>query len=73
MKAKIEFAQQYLDGQAARAPLASFLPGYTGMSPQEQMHADLERRAPAIQAQRAAVAQRQAEDDDVVDAEIVDD
>jgi hypothetical protein len=43
------------------------------MSPQEQMHADLERRAPAIQAQRAAVAQRQAEDDDMVDAEIVDD
>jgi hypothetical protein len=37
------------------------------------MHADLERRAPALQAQRAAVAQRQAEDDDVVDAEIVDD
>ena len=47
--------------------------GYATMSPAEQASADLERRRAQIQAQQVAIdAAREDQDDDVVDAEIID-
>jgi hypothetical protein len=67
--AEIRVAQRQL---AAQAPvtLPALPADYATLPPAQQARADLERRA-AIQAQRAAI-QRQAEDDDIPEAEIVD-
>jgi len=53
-------------------PLPALPADYATMTPNQQMRADLERRGTALREQRAAIAQRQA-DDDVVEAEIVED
>ncbi len=65
--ASVLIAQRDLDARAPRPPLQ--LPtGYGSMSPQEQMRADLDARRAALHAQRAAIAEA-----DVVDAEVVED
>jgi hypothetical protein len=69
--AEIRVAQRLLDAQAP-VTLAALPADYAAMTPEQQMRADLERRGAAIQIQRAAIAQHQAEDDDVAEAEIVD-
>jgi hypothetical protein len=68
--AEIRVAQRQL---AAQAPvtLPALPPDYATLPPAQQARADLERRGAALQAQRAAI-QRQAEDDDIPEAEIVD-
>jgi len=71
--AEIRVAQRQLDQQAPRSALPALPAGYAGMTPREQMRAELDRRRAALEAQRATAAQHQAdEDDEVVDAEIVD-
>jgi len=69
--AEIRVAQRQLAAQAPMT-LAALPADYAAMTAEQQARAELERRGAAIRTQRAAAAQRQAEDDDVVDAEIVD-
>jgi hypothetical protein len=72
MLAKIQAVQEY------RATLASLQmvplpPGYATMTPQQQMRAGLDGHRAAKAEQDAAIAALPPADDDVVDAEIVDD
>jgi hypothetical protein len=69
--AEIRVAQRQLTATAPMTAIPALPPGYSSLSPQEQMRADLERRGAVIRAQRAA-AEHQA-DDDIVEAEIVED
>jgi len=71
--AEIRVMQRQLDAQAPRAALPALPASYATMTPQQQARADLERRRAALQTQRTAIDQHQADDDDeVVDAELVD-
>lgn len=52
--AEIRVAHRQLNAQAVPVALPALPADYSSMSPQEQMHTDLERRGSAIRAQRAA-------------------
>lgn len=69
--AEIRVAQRQLTARAPVTAIPALPPGYSSLSPEQQMRADLERRGAVIRAQRAA-ADHQA-DDDVVEAEIAED
>lgn len=70
--AKITAVQQYRNQLAPMPALAPPPPGYAAMSPQDQARDHLGRLRAAKEAQDAVIAQHQADDDDVVDAELVD-
>lgn len=74
MAAEITVIQR-IRGNQAPLPALGALPGnYHALSPAEQARADLERRRPVLQAQAAAIAALPADqDDDVTDAEVIDD
>jgi hypothetical protein len=72
MMAEVRAVQQYRAQQAPLPALPALPSGYQSMSPDEQMRASMDRLRAAKQAQDAAIAQRQAEDE-IVDAELVDD
>jgi hypothetical protein len=70
MMCEIRAVQQYRAQQAPVSPLPALPTGYGAMTADEQMRAHLERHRTAKTAHDAAIAT--AADDDVVDAELVD-
>ena len=71
--AEIRVAQRQLDARAPRVPMAALPASYEAMPAERQMRVQLDREAAALRAQRADAARLEAEDADVVEAEIVDD
>ena len=72
--AEIRVAERQLAAQGPAVTLPALPAGYSAMSPAEQAAADLERRAAAMRAQRAAIAAPAVEDQaDIVEAEVVED
>lgn len=69
--AEIRVAQRLLSAQAP-VTLPALPADYTTMTAEHQMRANLERHGAAIQIQRAAITQDPGNDDDMPEAEIID-